>query len=283
MSRPTTAMTPTTDTADVVEIGEVGGDEIGQHGRDRLAGEVGRDELGREERVALTASEDLVDERRHGRRLPISASIFAASSSRPSPSRWMRCAAGRRASSPRRRRCCAARADLVGAVGADQHDVLVDEVAGQEVEQIPRQRVGPVQVLERDDDRTSSPRPRSSSSSGANSMAGCRPLGPPPPRAIQSRSGASVGRVRQRVGLRSPHIAEQVGQRRERDHVAAHRHAPADEQLGTGAPTAFRDQRGLADAGVAADEQRPRARPHGPLPTARSKRQLVVCVRRSRR
>ena len=44
--------------------------------------------------------------------------------------------------------------DFVGAVGADQHDVFVDEVAGEEVEQVPRQRVGPVQILERDDDRS---------------------------------------------------------------------------------------------------------------------------------
>ena len=44
------------------------------------------------------------------------------------------------------------RADLVGAVGADQHDVFVDEIAGEKVEQVPGQRVGPVQILERDDD-----------------------------------------------------------------------------------------------------------------------------------
>ena len=44
--------------------------------------------------------------------------------------------------------------DLVGAVGADQHDVFIDEIAGEKIEQVPRQRVGPVQILERDDDRT---------------------------------------------------------------------------------------------------------------------------------
>ena len=38
--------------------------------------------------------------------------------------------------------------DLVGAEGADEDDPLVDEVAGQKVEQVPRHRVGPVQILE---------------------------------------------------------------------------------------------------------------------------------------
>ena len=41
--------------------------------------------------------------------------------------------------------------DLVGSVGADQHDLLVDQVAGEVLEQIPRHRVGPVQVFEPDD------------------------------------------------------------------------------------------------------------------------------------
>jgi hypothetical protein len=41
--------------------------------------------------------------------------------------------------------------DLVCPVGADQHDLLVDHVAGEVLEQIPRHGVGPVQVLEPDD------------------------------------------------------------------------------------------------------------------------------------
>ena len=40
--------------------------------------------------------------------------------------------------------------DLVGPVGADQHHLLVDQVAGKVLEQIPRHRVGPVQVFEPD-------------------------------------------------------------------------------------------------------------------------------------
>ena len=44
--------------------------------------------------------------------------------------------------------------DFIGAVGADQHDVFVHEVPGEKVEQVPRQRVSPVQILEPDDDRS---------------------------------------------------------------------------------------------------------------------------------
>ena len=47
----------------LVQVREVSGDEIRQNGRDGLTGEVGIDELGREERIALPASQDLVDER----------------------------------------------------------------------------------------------------------------------------------------------------------------------------------------------------------------------------
>ena len=57
------------------------------------------------------------------------------------------------------------------------------------------------------------------------------------------------------VGCVRRNVAEQVGQRRQRDQLAAHRNAPADDQLGAGAPGPFRDERRLADAGFTADEQ----------------------------
>ena len=41
--------------------------------------------------------------------------------------------------------------DLVRTVGPHQHHLLVDQVASQVLEQIPRHRVGPVQVFEPDD------------------------------------------------------------------------------------------------------------------------------------
>ena len=47
----------------LVEIGEIGGDEIRQDRRDGLTGEVSLDQFRREERVALTAGENLLDER----------------------------------------------------------------------------------------------------------------------------------------------------------------------------------------------------------------------------
>ena len=41
--------------------------------------------------------------------------------------------------------------DLVGTVGADEDHLFVDQVAGEVLEQVPRHRVGPVQVFEPDD------------------------------------------------------------------------------------------------------------------------------------
>ena len=46
----------------VVESGDLGGDQIGEHDRNRFAGEVSGDELSGEERIALAAGDDLVDE-----------------------------------------------------------------------------------------------------------------------------------------------------------------------------------------------------------------------------
>ena len=44
--------------------------------------------------------------------------------------------------------------DLVGAVGTDEHDPLVQEVASEVLEEIPRRRIAPVKVVEAHEDRT---------------------------------------------------------------------------------------------------------------------------------
>ena len=53
----------------------------------------------------------------------------------------------------------------------------------------------------------------------------------------------------------SSNVADQVAQRSERDHLTAHRYAPADKQLGAGAPSSFRDERRLSDPRFPADQQ----------------------------
>ena len=117
-----------------------------------MPAEVGGDELCGEERVPLTASEDLVDEvgGRHlsEQCLNLRGELVAAESSEVhAVRRGQACDLAEAAT------LLGVGADLVGAVGADQHDVFVHEIAGEKIEQVPRQGVGPVQILERDDDR----------------------------------------------------------------------------------------------------------------------------------
>ena len=78
----------------------------------------------------------------------------AVTSSRSRPARWSRCAPGSRVSSASRRSMRGVGGGLVRSVGADQDDPFIDEVPGQELEQVPRRVVGPVEVLDADDHRT---------------------------------------------------------------------------------------------------------------------------------
>ena len=174
--------------ADGIETFELGGDEIGQNGGDRLPAEVGGDELCGEERVALTASEDLVDEvgGRHpsDQRLDLRGELIAAESSEVhAVRRWQACDLAEAAT------LLWVGSDLVGAVGADQHDVFVHEIAGEKIEQVPRQGVGPVQILERDDDRIRHHRGRRRARAAARTARQPPAVGPPGP-ARSSRAAA---------------------------------------------------------------------------------------------
>ena len=262
--------------ARVVQIREVSGDEIRQHRRDGLTGEVGLDQFRREERVALTAHEHLVDQRERGRaagqRLDPCRDLVAGESPKVDAMH------GRQAGQlTQTATLLGVRADLVGTVGADQHDPLVDQVAGQEVEQVPRQRIGPMQILERHDrhtiswqrpdeleDRAEQPARRRRCPGGSRRIR-CRPV-------PQRGHRRSVQRLRRR----SPHVAHQLHQRRQRDHLAAHRHAPPHEQVSAGTAGALGDQRRLADAGVTADQQHPRTPLSGHVDDAVERRQLTA-------
>ena len=57
-----------------------------------------------------------------------------------------------RLSSAVRRRIAWVASDLVGAVGADEHDPLVDKVPSEVLEQVPRRGITPVEIVEADDD-----------------------------------------------------------------------------------------------------------------------------------
>ena len=150
VSRPIAATAPNTCRAVVVEGGDLGRDQIGQHDRNGLAGQVCGDEFSGEERVALSAGDHLVDERARGRfaeqRRHTRRDLVSIQPLQLDPT-CRREPAQLRQSAPLRR----PDRDLVGAVGADEHDPFVDEVAGEVLEQVPRHRVGPVQILEPDE------------------------------------------------------------------------------------------------------------------------------------
>ena len=134
----------------VVEIGDLGGDQIGEHDRDGVAGQVRSNELAREERVAATTRDHLIDERARCRPTEQHVDSFGdLVAIQPFQIESMR----RRQTAQLGQSTTLARVDrdLVGPVGADQHHLLVDQVAGEVLEQIPRHRVGPVEVLEPDD------------------------------------------------------------------------------------------------------------------------------------
>ena len=134
----------------VVEIGDLRGDQIGQHDGNGFARQVRGDELAGEEGVAATARNHLLDqcagcdpteERRHAlsdlvRLEPVQ--LDAMSGGQPGqlgqPTALARVA------------CY-----LVGAIGPHQDHPLVDQVASQVFEEIPGHRIGPVQVFEPDD------------------------------------------------------------------------------------------------------------------------------------
>ena len=205
--------------ADDIETFELGGDEIGQHGGDRLPTEVGGDELCREERVPLTASEDLIDEvgGRHpsDQGLDLRGELIAAESSELHAAR-------------RGQACDLAEAatllwvgsDLVGAVGANHHDVFVHEIAGEKIEQVPRQGVGPVQILEPDHDGPVRTDVGDELEQRREQRASRRPLGrrAAPDPVAQRRQGG----LRKRSRMCSPNVAEQFGQWCQRDQLAAH-------------------------------------------------------------
>jgi hypothetical protein len=113
---------------------------------------VGGDKLCGEERVALTAIEDLIDEV-GGRRLSdqglnLRGDLIAAESSEVNTVRR-----GQACDLAETATLLGVGSDLVGAVGANQHDVFVHEIAGEKIEQVPSQGIGPVQILESDDNR----------------------------------------------------------------------------------------------------------------------------------
>jgi hypothetical protein len=123
--------------AGAVEGGDVGFEKVGEQGRDRLAGEMSGDELVGEERIAFPAAYKLIDEswwrrdperggRLDGDRAPIKPGQYEAFD--PAQAAELR-------NPPTQQRIAA---DLVRPERADKYDALVDKVAGQVFEHVPR-------------------------------------------------------------------------------------------------------------------------------------------------
>ena len=255
----------------LVEGRDIGGDQVGEHDGDRLSCGVRRHELLREERVALAASDDLVDELRRRR------AVAQAFDARPHRARsealeleahHVREAGERGEPAPLR-----TGADLVGPVGADQHDALVDEVPGQELEQVQRDGIGPVEVLEADDHDVG-PGEVGDEVEDGGEEAGAAVA--PTARVRSHPAGQRCQLVPSgQDALGAPvDLPEEIGQRGERDRATPHLDAAADVQRHLAAGRALAQDRGLADARIAGDEQHHRSAGPGARHGALERRQL---------
>ncbi len=156
-------------------------------------------------------------------------------------------AAQLRASSPQVR----VAGDFVAAERPHEHHALVDEVPGQVLEQVPRSRIAPVEVLEGDDRRPVH-------SEGTDQLE-CEH------EQLADSSGARDRDVDEGLQCRrfwgaaqSLRVPDQVDQGCERDRVAADLDAATEVEACPGRARGFGQQGGLPDARVADDQQHPR-------------------------
>ena len=147
-------------------------------------------------------------------------------------------------------------ADLAGAVRADEYHAFVDEVAGQELEQVPGHGVGPVQVLEPHEHRVinremgdqfeygdEQPSVRRVGLVGDN-RAGCEPVA----------ERRQIRRVGQQIRSRPADLAEEIGERDQGNGVAADVGGPPQVEGDIGSQRALAHDRRLADARVTAHQ-----------------------------
>ena len=135
--------------------------------------------------------------------------------------------------------------------------MLVDQVAGEVLEQVPRHRVRPVQVVEPHDDRVVIGKARDQLEDG-NEQPALRDLGLVADHCVRSQpalQGGEVGGFDQQLRCGSADLAEQVGERRQRNRVAADVRRSAQVEGDIGARCALADDGCFADAGVTTDQQ----------------------------
>ena len=169
------------------------------------------------------------------------------------------------------------RSDLRRPVGPDQHDGGVEEVPGEELEEVPGVGVGPVEVLDPDGDdpvgaevadHVEDRREQAAGATvvvGPGVVAGVDPAG---------QRGETLG-LGEQVRAGAADLAEQVRERRQRDDVAADGDATPDVQAHPGPLGGLGDQRRLPDPGIAADQQDRRDTGPGVREGALEERQLI--------
>ena len=264
----------------IVEIGDLGGDQVGEHDGDGLARQVSGDEFAGEERVAATSCDHLVDELAR-RRPPEQRGHALGNLVAVEPFQVDSMSGGQPGQLGQSTPLGRLAGDLVGSVGADEHDPLVDQVAGEVLEQIPRHRVGPVQVFEPDDHCSVCCQLRDQLEDGDEQPAMRRAvqLGHGRPRSEPVLQRHECRRLAQELRVPPAHLAQQIGEWRQRNGVAADVRRPPQEQFDAGTLRALADDRGLADSGIAAD-QHDRGQPVARIRDARDRRWPARCAGR---
>ncbi len=151
---------------------------------------------------------------------------------------------------------------LIRSIRADQHDVLVHQVAGQQLEQVPSGAVRPVEVLEPDHDDTRRRQPLQQFEHRSEQTLGTRPSLRLPvcQLAEQSRrEPCQPLRALEHLRCRAVEVAEQIHQRTQRHDVSTQLQASTDHQTSIGAIRRLREQRGLSHPRRPTDEHHRRA------------------------
>ena len=184
-----------------VQAGDVREQHVPQRGRKRrLPARGGREQLLREERIALGASEDRC------RRAPPDGAVALPAT--PAPRLRRGRAARAPARPPRGRRSAGDASRWSGspgrtssrAVGADEQDARLGHAVGEKGEQVEGRGVGPVEILQRHDDRilarpAARARGRPPGTAAAGSRSGRAPAGCGPCRVREIRDRAAAARA----------------------------------------------------------------------------------------
>ena len=251
-----------------VKARDVSLDELREKGGDGVTGEVcGNDLLG-EQRVALASSHELVHERwrrgeaqhrsgLHRYRVAIEAVELDALDATHAAELGDSTAQVRVAN------------ELVSTVGADEHDLFVDKAPGEMLEQVPGGGIRPLEIVEADDGGALRAQLADEPEGQDEHVAGS-----PCARCRQLAERLERGQLADLAP--SLHLTEEIDQGSERDRLPADVNAATDVPRRASTSRGLRQQRGLPDAWITADEHDPWLTPSRPRHRALEHSELVV-------